>query len=62
MRDKLSWTHAPDGTRWNALMLIGTVPPDLTRADLDGDGQLTLADLRALIRILVGVLSQKRTR
>ena len=36
-------------------MLVGQVPTDLMKADLDGDGQLLLADLQALVRILVGL-------
>ncbi len=35
-------------------MLLGQVPVDLKQADLDGNGQLSLADLRALIELLVG--------
>ena len=37
--------------RWR----IGTIPLDLNKADLDGDGQLLLSDLQALVRILVGI-------
>jgi polyhydroxybutyrate depolymerase len=36
-------------------MLIGQIPPDLIAADLDHDGQLLLADLQMLIKILVGI-------
>ena len=44
-----------DDLRACIFMLVGTVPPDLSKADLDGDGQLLLADLQALVRVLVGV-------
>jgi hypothetical protein len=36
-------------------MLQGTVSSNLTTADLDGDGQLLLVDLQALVRILAGL-------
>ena len=36
-------------------MLVGLIPSDLAKADLDGDGQLGLADVRVEVQILVGI-------
>jgi len=44
-----------DDLRRMIYMLVGTVTPDLAKADLDGDGQLLLVDLQTLVRILVGI-------
>jgi len=46
---------ALDDLRRMIYMLVGTVTLDLSKADLDGDGQLLLADLQVLVRILVGI-------
>ena len=35
-------------------MLIGQVPVDLVAADLNGDGLISLADVRALVHVLGG--------
>jgi hypothetical protein len=44
-----------DDLRRMIFMLVGTVPKDLPKADLDGDGQLLLVDLQTLVKILVGL-------
>ena len=41
--------------RWLIEMLVGTRPKDLTTAELTGDGAVTLADVQALTRLVVGL-------
>jgi len=53
--DTSSMDSALDDLRRMIYMLVGTVTLDLSKADLDGDGQLLLADLQVLVRILVGI-------
>ena len=43
------------GRRGFPLGFHGQTPVDLAKADIDGNGQLSLADLRALMELVVGL-------